>query len=310
MRNNRLRIWGVGIAALITIFLWAWKITKSSSDHDFESTNFSSLQEKHASKEVVASSKTKSTSRLAEKKHHVIEKDYWTRQNRRVRFEFADVDLPLIFETDDLSDELRQVILADLSLIFGHFTGHSYFTPRTQHSFDIAGENLTAERGIQLDGEGAVWPKELHGKLLLVNQEGVDSLVISKEITSLYKQAWDLRNENIVALKELEGFIRSISEASAENPIVREANELVWTPYKNAPQPDEIPNIVETFSAVNLRLPSLLEISANLEQQNEEEPSLSARTYLLDEGSNIPKTEIILVYQNRSWKFVYGQLGT
>lgn len=308
MRNSRLRILGVGIAALIVIFVW--KVAKPFRENDFESKNLDSSQEKRTSKESAARAKTKSSSQLAQRIHPAVEENYWTRQNRSVRFEFADVDLPMIFESEDLSDELRQVILADLDLIFEHFTGHSYFAPRTKYSFDIAGESISVKRGIQLDGKGAVWPQELHGSLLLVEQEGVESLVMSKEIVSLYKKAWDLRNENIAVFEKLENFINSISEASAENPMKREASELVWTPHKNAPQPDEIPNIVETFSAVNLRLPSLLEISENLAPQSKEEPSLSARTYLLDESSNIPKTEIILVYQNGSWKFVYGQLGT
>lgn len=234
---------------------------------------------------------------------------YWLREKRPTRIQVADFDMPLVFEDQTLSEEFKQVILADIHLVYGHSSGHTIYDAQKQLSYKD--KSFQSSNWVSFDGIGVRRPKEFsENSDTIININGIDHLFVTIELSDSYRQAWTLRNANKNIYRELEEFLQEANLSTRENPIDRTPDDLMWTPQKNIPQPSEIPNIVQTFSHESMRSPSLLEIKENTTPLSDEEPIFSAKAYFFKDDTNIPQTEIILVYHKGLWKFVYAQLGT
>lgn len=238
-------------------------------------------------------------------------KSYWLEKQRPERLQVSDLDMPLVFTGSKISNELKQVILADLDLIYGDWCSYEKYnwSGRASKAYDVDGKQWKSEDNI--DFSGAYAPTLLHENFGWFGEyENQETVFVPEVVIEAYKKAWQLRDENQMIFQELENFIEEVNLASAENPVERLPRELMWTPQQNAPQPSEIKAIVKSFSAVELRGPSLLDVSKNVNREAEGEPSFVAKAYILKNGTNIPQTKVVLVYDEDSWKFVYGALGT
>jgi len=298
---------GVGVLILIAaILLLILKECQKVQKIKGERSNFERF---HRSDDLSEPKFTNEVPKIAKATDSISNwRSHWERGKRLERLKVADIDIPIIFERKP-ENNLAQVILADFDLIFRHLTSYSYFVPRTLRTFEIGGQKLSTEKGIQFDGKGSFWPNLLQGELMIVKQNNLDNIVISEKITLAYQEAWALRNENPGIYRSLEEFMEIVNHASAEVPIERKPEELFWTPQNDIVHASEIPNIVKTFSDVRLRTPSILEIVENESRESDDDPIFSARTYILNNGTNIPQTEVILVFHHGTWKFLYAQLG-
>lgn len=238
-------------------------------------------------------------------------KSFWINEIRPHRFRVADLDMPVIFVESEIDEELKQVILADLHLIYGDWCDYKKYNwdGRIDRIFNVSGDEYVCEEKINFDGAYA--PSILNENFgWLGSYKDIDSIFIPGIIVDAYRVAWQQRKNNIIVYNGLEEFVAQVNSATADSPLKVLPEDIVWTPQQDIPQPLEIPNVVETFSAISLRGPSLLEIKTIQSEKDGGIPSFSAEDYILQEAGNVRLTHQVLVFHQNRWKFAYAQYGT
>jgi hypothetical protein len=248
----------------------------------------------------------------------------WEKGNFPERLQVADLDMPLLFE-GAIDEELKQVILADIHLIYSEGVTYDRYEWRGRAdnpTFDFAGSNYTSSETINLKASQV--PNIVHEKLSRIIQvNGIDNIVVPKELISAYEKAWEKRKASPEKYESLEIFIdwintASMEELSAKNPVWLYGYDGISDAH-----PEKAAELKESFLPKNirdepfLRHPSILEFTyvdqAVLEKRGavEELPkgvTVADGKYIDEEG--IPKGQALFLYDGKSWHIAFAPAGT
>jgi len=121
-------------------------------------------------------------------------------------------ELPLVFEDDALSAELRQIIIADMNTMFGHLDdcviGKMPYNKSA--SLSIGGGTITTvEEIVAWEGRGVFKLPKYNAvqSNLIVRVDGSPHLVISRELIGAYRRAVTFREEHVKVFAALQQMI-------------------------------------------------------------------------------------------------------
>lgn len=248
-------------------------------------------------------------------------KTIWEQGGFPKRLQVADIDMPLFFE-GLINEELKQVILADLHLIFKHLIAHDYYKPRNTRSPDLGGQKFSIKKGIQFNGKGATWPDTLHGELMIIDKNGVNNVVLAKEVVEAYEKAWAARKADPQKYESLESFIgwlntAPMKELKSENPYWLFGYDGISDahPEKAAELKDTL--LPRQRKDLRVRHPSILEFTYVDQEVLEKEGAigqlpvgvtLADGKYIDEEG--IPQGQALFLYDGKKWHIAFAPPGT
>ncbi len=225
--------------------------------------------------------------------------------------------LPVVFEDGDHTEELRQVIIADMNLIFGHLEDYRFLKLHKPTWFVIGGRKVKAIEHIHFNEPGRMWPDDYDGERShrIVTLDGKPHLVVSRELLKVYGQALEFKKKNAKIFTQLEEFIAKFKRDGLPRLTADEIDDYFWFD-KGAlskrkrwrENPDQFVNQPNNW---RFRRPSLLNIKTGSELWPGEDDLdfLVALMYVLDDNG-IPDGEMGLVYHKGRWKFPVVDYGT
>ena len=96
------------------------------------------------------------------------------------------LELPVVF-TDGISDaELRQFIIKDINLVYGHLTDHESLLPIYKNRLRIEGRDVSPIAQINFVGIGRYFPKELNALMGIIVDLGGRKMVVPPELANIY----------------------------------------------------------------------------------------------------------------------------
>ena len=251
-------------------------------------------------------------------------KTLWEKGNFPERLQVADIDMPVVFE-GQVSEELKQVILADINLILGHTKSHGFYNVRPERSYEIPGhdEAFTTNSWLALEGLRVARPKEYHGKFgPVIEFQGEKSVVVPAGLISAYEKAWEARKADPEKYESLESFITWLNTApmgdlKANNPYWLLGYDGISDAY-----PEEAAEWRETLLGeqredLRVRHPSILEFTYADQEVLEREKlteylpigvTLADGKYIDKNG--VPYQQAPFLYDGEKWHIAFAPPGT
>lgn len=252
----------------------------------------------------------------------------WEQNRYPEQLQIADIDMPLHF-TELVDDEIKQVIIADMHLIFGHATGHSFYTPLPQSS-ENARENevVTKGRRLQFDGPRIFHPDEYRnafGAVATINNQ--EHILVPDALVTAYRDALSRRLAYPEEYRKLEEFVSMMGEVWAgtakENDLPPTMNELFhpdpaskWAKQKFKNEGSKGPKAFLAANAMGAgaswRMPSLLEIkqdpTGHFAELSSETPTFLSPYYYFDTAGKLYRGGT-LIYVDANWKILVSDIN-
>jgi len=247
-------------------------------------------------------------------------KTMWEEGNFPERLQVADLDMPLVFE-GQVSNDLKQVILADINLVLGHVNGHEFYELPSKVTYKIPGQTEAhkANRGLIFNGLRVARPKEYRNNFgRVIEVGGLENVVVSAELISAYEKAWAARKDDPEKYESFESFINWFNTASVED---LRSNNPVWLygydgisdayPEKAAELKASFLPKQARFGRPVVRHPSILEFTYLNEELLEKKGAagkfpigvtIADGKYIDEEG--IPKGQALFLYDGKKWYIV------
>ena len=250
----------------------------------------------------------------------------WEQAEYPERLTVADLDMPLIFE-GAVSDELKQVILADLHLVFGHLTTHKTYKLRDsqRESYTYQDVEMWSESHVVFSGGNVYRPDQYDNVFGSVVQIGnQDHVVVPESLVAAYAKAWERKKANPEIYRKLEEFVDLMGEVWAGTAEAKDLPPTVADLFyprteEGAKALKEHSGGMETagFLTTNAkgegaswRMPSLLEI---VEEDGGALPGIAtgekiffAPDYYFEPDGRLKTGATPLVYINSRWKLLVG----
>jgi hypothetical protein len=256
-------------------------------------------------------------------KDHKI-KTIWEQGNFPERLQVADIDMPLFFE-GLISEELKQVILADLHLIFGHVTGHESYEPYADFFYSSCeqGKKYQAHKWISFKGLITARPKEYRDVFGgIVKIDGVDSIFMSKSLIQAYEKAWAARKADPKKYESFEAFIEWYNKATpkefrSSNPIWLYGYDGISDTYSEKAAEFKNNLIPDKFTTKSdVRHSSILEftyLDKELLQKKNAVGKFPVGVTLADgkyvDEKGVPKNQALFLYDGEKWYIVASSGG-
>lgn len=247
-------------------------------------------------------------------------KTFWEKKTYPERLKVADINMPIVFE-GEVSDELKQVMLSDIHMIYGHMEGHEIYGLHKEILLKEMGVSLTKQ--ISFKGKGRHWPEEhqeAFGRIAKLNQG--DAIVLPKKLISSYKLAWEERNKDPQKYERFEAFIDWLNTASMEE--LKEDNPY-WL-YGHDGVSDENPELASEIrsqllgderSNLKFRHPSILEftyVDQETLEKEDAEGKLPVGITLADghyiDANDMPIQQALFLYDGNKWHISFAPPGT
>jgi hypothetical protein len=247
-------------------------------------------------------------------------KTLWEKQVYPERLKIADIDMPIAFE-GEVSEVLKQVILSDIHMIYGHMKSHKIYELHKKISPEEMELSLTKK--LSFEGQGRHWPKEhreTFGRIARLDQE--DTVVLPEKLIDAYRLAWEARNKDPQKYEKFEFFINWLNTASMKE--LKEDNPY-WL-YGRDGVSDENPELASEIkhrllgderSNLRFRHPSILEFTyvdqgTLIKEKAEGKLPIGvtlAGGYYLNEN-NIPVQQALFLYDGNKWHIAFAPPGT
>ncbi|QQL45769.1 hypothetical protein [Sulfuriroseicoccus oceanibius] len=244
----------------------------------------------------------------------------WEKHVYPQRLKVADVDFPVVFE-GDVPEELKQVILSDVHMIYGHMESHEIY--ELHNEISVGGGNIVLTKRLGFRGRGRHWPEKHQGAfggIAMLDSE--DTVVFPKQLTDHYELAWRARNDAPAKYEKLEIFIDWLNSASMEE---LGADNPYWL-YGYDGVSDENPELAAEMrarllgddrSVLKFRHPSILEftyVDQEVLKKDKAEGQLPVGVTLADgfylDQSNVPVQQALYLYHGGKWYIAFAPPGT
>lgn len=251
-------------------------------------------------------------------------KTIWEEGNFPERLQVADLDMPLVFE-GQVSNDLKQVILADINLVLGHVNGHEFYELPSKVTYKMPEQTEAhkANRGLIFNGLRVARPKEYRNNFgRVIEVGGLENVVVSAELISAYEEAWEARKSDPQKYESLGSFIAWLNTAPMED---LKSNNPYWLfGYDGISDayPERAADLRESLlpkQREDLRVshPSILEFtyvdSEVLKEEGVEEQlpvgvTLADGKYIDEEG--VPYQQALFLYDGEKWHIAFAPAGT
>jgi hypothetical protein len=218
------------------------------------------------------------------------------------------LELPVIF-TDGVSDtELRQLIMKDINLVYGHLTDHESLLPIYKNRLRIEGRDVSPIAQLNFVGIGRYFPKELNALMGIIVDLGGQKMVVPPELANIYAASEIKLKKYPQAFNQMEVFIERLNRLSEEAASPRDLFFLHPSAKEFAPALQEMSQeqIVEGFGNCKYRRPSVIEIKEMDESIPELKGALVAPIYRVITGG-ISDTSTPLVFHEGRWKLMIAR---
>lgn len=225
----------------------------------------------------------------------------------------GDLEIPLIFP-NGVADPLKQFILADFKVIFEFSEDYEVYelnrgVQANERDVNVNGVDYMVKR--RLSFRSSRPPSLLHKKLGdLVDQNGVDKLVVPEIVVDEYKEAFELVRIYSDEFKALGDFVKLVTDSSGESPFLLHPKDVFYMP--GSPilmRLEEDPRLVGEAQryyseATRVRMPSVLEFEEIPQDQQKHGIYLKAKGWALDGEPPTPSVEVGFVFHDGRWKIV------
>ncbi|MDG1302043.1 MAG: hypothetical protein P8R37_10700 [Opitutae bacterium] len=252
-------------------------------------------------------------------------KTLWEDGNFPERLQIADLDMSLVFE-GQVSEELKQVILADINLVLGHVKGHEFYNLPSQIPYKMPEqtEAYKANRGLIFNGLRVARPKEYRNNFgHVIEFGGKKNVVVSAELISAYEEAWEARKSKPRKYESLGSFITWLNTAPMED---LKANNPYWLfgydgisdayPERAAKMRESL--LPKQRKDLQVSHPSILEFTyvdrKVLEEEGAAAEQLPVGVTLADgkyiDENGVPYQQALFLYDGEKWHIAFAPAGT
>lgn len=218
---------------IIALAVIAWLILKPTSNIEAENLAKSTVEKALAEAKQAITKVTNTTQDQESKPPAKLPDDAPITEKR---FTFAGVDLPLIFEDKDLTEQQQLDIYADIVLIYGHFKEHQVYNREDKPNLvQLNQQEYQSIKTLSMKGKGRFFPDdytktELLGegfpegatkkhsirpdKIVTIDNE--DYLVVPKVLSDAYLEAFEFRDEHQEAFNAINEFVDYVSQGTKE----------------------------------------------------------------------------------------------
>lgn len=219
------------------------------------------------------------------------------------------LNMPVVFEDQALPTDVKDTILDDFQLIYGHLSAEGRWTVRKPREVDVNDRKFKVTEGIILKGGYKITPDKYQNEFMLVGVEEttqMEYIFVSKKLSDGYREALGLKAANEEAFQKLDEFIdfmNNIDEATLPESL----DKLLYLPGEaqkfNGPfDEDHSAEYRDGYGRYEYRKNSLLEFGIDEEYCG---GNLIANIIMITKNSDPPKAnEQLVVYHNGRWKFV------
>ncbi len=249
-------------------------------------------------------------------------KTLWEEQVYPERLKVADIDMPIVFE-GEVSEELKQVILCDLHIIYAHNLAHYFYDLHEEKVFESMG--LEARKVISFKGNSIrnTVPKQFRqkfGRVAKSNQG--DVIVFPKELITDYKLAWEERNKDPQKYERFESFIdwlntASMKELKEDDPYWLYGQDGVSVENPELASEIRTQLLGDDRGNLKFRHPSILEftyIDQETLKKEKAEGKLPVGVTLADghylDENDLPVQQALFLYDGNKWHIAFAPPGT
>jgi hypothetical protein len=217
--------------------------------------------------------------------------------------------LPLIFEDNDYSKELKDEIVADLNRVYSRFKKHRIFPKPATTSFEIDGHIVESNEYVDFSVNDFYFvPRVIRINFAdLIEINNTKHIVISKKLMGFYKEALHARKglkEKFVQLNDFIDYVNSLDDSSSLSD--EEVRELFVIFANNIFYDTEMMKIKRINSYLNerfnyrIRKPSLL----NFEIINKGDDSVLCYRLIRIKKDDNSEGETAFCYVESRWRMV------
>ena len=219
----------------------------------------------------------------------------------------AKLTLPLAFADTGENPDLRQTVVRDLQMVYGHLSGHEIVNAGVMPPVMVKGVAVIPTKLINYTGAGRYFPKVIDGEIGYVgNVDGSETLLITAKVISAYREAMDRRSAQPAAYEKIYQFVDDLN-LLATKPISDPSQMFVLDPTmanQNSQLEQISPQVfVQQFGGQQYRAPSLLEIIDGAQISDQYKGRLVAKLYVHTESGlkdNMPP----IIFDQGQWKFL------
>lgn len=250
-------------------------------------------------------------------------KTLWEKGRFPERLQVVDLDMPLVFE-GQVREELKQVILADIHLIYNAGTTYKKYdwSERSDNPvFNFADENYISSATINLRASQV--PDIVHKKLgRIVQVDGIDNIVVPAELISAYEEAWKARKSDPIKYESLGSFIdwlntAPIEELRADNPYWLFGYDGVSDAYPERAAEMRESLLPDQREDLRVAHPSILEftyVDREVLKQEGAVEQLPVGVTLADgkyvDENGVPYQQALFLYDGEKWHIAFAPPGT
>jgi len=226
----------------------------------------------------------------------------WVNEQADELLKAGGIEVRLKFESQ-IPETLKDVILHDLNLIYGHLNTHEYLDVGNMPKMMVDGELRKPDSFLKFTGKGRYFPKQLTGKIGLMFNE---QLLIPNSVIQAYEEAWLRKKKNEAQYSTL---LKSISRLNrvVEDPITEPEKwffiDEEMKGFKIQLSDITSDQFTQNFGGYTYRQPSLLEVYDGSDIKAHLKERLVAKMYAFDAKGKIINSMPPLVFSDGNWKF-------
>ncbi len=228
-------------------------------------------------------------------------------QNQPLALTVAKLTLPLAFADTGENPDLRQTVVRDIQMVYGHLGGHEIVNAGVMPAVIVKGVAITPTKLINFTGTGRYFPKVIDGEIGYVgNVDGTEALLINEKVITAYREAMERRSALPAAYEKIYQFVDDLN-LLATKPINNPRELFVLDPTmatENSQLEQISPQVfAQQFGGQQYRAPSLLEVMDGARISDQYKGRLVAKLYVLTENGlkdNMPP----IIFDQGHWKFL------
>ena len=219
----------------------------------------------------------------------------------------AGLALPLAFADTATDKAFCQMVARDLQLIYGHLTGHEVIRANPATRVMVRGKTITPIKMLNFTGKGRYFPKSIEADFGYVGiVDGHESLLITDQMVSAYREALKLQQQQPQAIEELSHFVDALNGLSARP--MDNVRSLFLLDASMASGEGELAKLTpqsfsQSFGSKQYRSPSVLELVAGEQVGDRYKGRFITKLYIKT-SSGIEDAMPPLIFDGGRWKFL------
>lgn len=227
-------------------------------------------------------------------------------ENYQIQLEACGLDIPVLFEDQYLSDEVKETVIEDYRLIHGHFKAYLFRSYNSGEAV-VEGKKIQLSYAIDFKEGYRISPDGYDFNTIAVDLETQDKyLFIYKNLSDAYKRALAIKAKNETAFAKLDEFIDFMNNVN-EVKLPDSLDKLLYLPGEaqefNGPfDENNSAEYRDGYGRYEYKKSSSLEFRTDEEYCD---GNLITNIIMVLKSAEPPKAnEQLVIYHDGRWKFV------